>query len=245
MKALDDRGVRSSLLTSLPGGSRRRSSRSYSDHCCLRRPSIRFFGRDTISFIVILDRLPGIVTGIALNTAFRTDRLRSRAHDDHHRPRRSASWSSCNPLSIARLRRTATIDRGGVHGPRRRHGTDVPSRDAPAIGTSLVAGALLAIALSFDEIIVTTFTSGAGTQTLPIWIFSNYQRTGQVPLVNVAAVIVLALGHSVYLAQLVSARAGGVAGGRTDRRHQRQAGHRQGQPRWAAGRRGTDGCAAT
>ena len=54
-----------------------------------------------------------------------------------------------------------------------------------------MAGALLAFALSFDEIIVTTFTSGAGTQTLPIWIFSNYQRPGQVPLVNVAAVIVL------------------------------------------------------
>ena len=56
----------------------------------------------------------------------------------------------------------------------------------PTIGTALVAGALLAFALSFDEIIVTTFTSGAGTQTLPIWIFSNYQRPGQVPLVNVA-----------------------------------------------------------
>ena len=86
----------------------------------------------------------------------------------------------------------------------------------------------------------------SGTQTLPIWIFSNYQRTGQVPLVNVAAVIVLALSViPVYLAQLVSARAGGVAGSRTDRRHQRRRGHRRGAATWAAGRRGTDGCAAT
>ena len=73
------------------------------------------------------------------------------------------------------------MDLGGDTGQTFRHVT------LPAIGTSLVAGALLAFALSFDEIIVTTFTSGAGTQTLPIWIFSNYQRTGQVPLVNVAA----------------------------------------------------------
>ena len=78
-----------------------------------------------------------------------------------------------------------------------------------------MAGALLAFALSFDEIIVTTFTSGAGTQTLPIWIFSNYQRPGQVPLVNVASVIVLALSIiPVYLAQRISSqrRGGAVAG---------------------------------
>jgi putative spermidine/putrescine transport system permease protein len=117
---------------------------------------------------------------------------------------------------IARLRRTArsaeeaSLDLGADTGQTFRHVT------LPTIGTALVAGALLAFALSFDEIIVTTFTSGAGTQTLPIWIFSKYQRPGQVPLVNVAAVIVLALSIiPVYVAQRISASAGGVTGGRT------------------------------
>ncbi len=78
-----------------------------------------------------------------------------------------------------------------------------------------MAGALLAFALSFDEIIVTTFTSGAGTQTLPIWIFSNYQRPGQVPLVNVAAVTVLVLSIiPVYLASRITSDPAGVAGSR-------------------------------
>ena len=66
----------------------------------------------------------------------------------------------------------------------------------PAIRTALLAGALLAFALSFDEIIVTNFLAGPGVQTLPIWIFSNYSRPNQLPLVNVAAVLVLlALDH--------------------------------------------------
>ena len=50
---------------------------------------------------------------------------------------------------------------------------------------------MLAFALSFDEIIVTNFLAGPGVQTLPIWIFSNYSRPNQLPLVNVAAVLVL------------------------------------------------------
>ena len=53
--------------------------------------------------------------------------------------------------------------------------------------TALVAGALLAFALSFDEIIVTTFTVGTGEQTIPIWIFQNLFRPNQVPVVNVVA----------------------------------------------------------
>ena len=57
--------------------------------------------------------------------------------------------------------------------------------------TALVAGALLAFALSFDEIIVTTFTIGAGEETLPIWIFTNLFRPNQLPIVNVVALIVI------------------------------------------------------
>ena len=70
---------------------------------------------------------------------------------------------------------------------------------------ALVAGALLAFALSFDEIIVTTFTSGAGVRTLPIWIFENLFRPNQAPVVNVvaAALIVVSI-VPIYLAQRLS-----------------------------------------
>jgi hypothetical protein len=85
----------------------------------------------------------------------------------------------------------------------------------PGLGTSLVAGALLAFALSFDEIVVTTFTSGPGIQTLPIWIFSNYSRSQQLPLVNVASVLVLLLSViPVYIAARISSDPAAVTGGR-------------------------------
>jgi putative spermidine/putrescine transport system permease protein len=71
----------------------------------------------------------------------------------------------------------------------------------PNIRTALVAGGLLAFGLSFDEIIVTTFTAGAGEQTLPIWIFTNFSRPNQLPIVNVVAVVVILLSIiPVYLA---------------------------------------------
>jgi putative spermidine/putrescine transport system permease protein len=76
----------------------------------------------------------------------------------------------------------------------------------PAIRSALFAGALLAFALSFDEIVVTTFTAGPGTETLPIWIFSNLARPNQGPVVNVvAAVLVLLSTVPVYIAQRLSA----------------------------------------
>src|SRR5205807_1540465 len=71
----------------------------------------------------------------------------------------------------------------------------------PTMRSALVAGALLAFALSFDEIIVTLFTIGAGEQTLPIWIFNNLFRPNQLPVVNVVAILlVLASTIPVYLA---------------------------------------------
>ena len=62
----------------------------------------------------------------------------------------------------------------------------------PQLRSALVAGALLAFALSFDEIIVTTFTAGQ-QQTLPIWIFTNLSRPRQLPIVNVVAVLAILL----------------------------------------------------
>jgi putative spermidine/putrescine transport system permease protein len=55
----------------------------------------------------------------------------------------------------------------------------------------MVAGGLLAFALSFDEIIVTTFTIGAGEETLPIWIYTNLFRPKELPIVNVVALLVI------------------------------------------------------
>ncbi len=71
----------------------------------------------------------------------------------------------------------------------------------PALATALLAGAMLAFALSFDEIIVTNFTAGT-EQTLPIWILSNIKLPNQRPIVNVVAVVVIVLSAiPIYLAQ--------------------------------------------
>ena len=70
----------------------------------------------------------------------------------------------------------------------------------PVVSTALISGALLAFALSFDEVIVTTFTAGQ-QQTLPIWILTNLSRPNQLPIVNVVGVLVIALSMvPVYLA---------------------------------------------
>ena len=75
----------------------------------------------------------------------------------------------------------------------------------PLLRTAVIAGALLAFALSFDEIVVTTFTAGPGTPTLPIWIFNNLFRPNQAPVVNVVAVILVAVSIlPVWLAQRLS-----------------------------------------
>ena len=80
---------------------------------------------------------------------------------------------------------------------------------------ALVAGALLAFALSFDEIVVTTFTIGSADETLPIWIFNNFSRPNQVPVVNVVAVFVILLSIiPVYLAHRITRDEGTVAPGR-------------------------------
>lgn len=78
--------------------------------------------------------------------------------------------------------------------------------------SSLVAGALLAFGLSFDEIVVTTFTAGPGTPTLPIWIFDNLFRPNQAPVVNVVAVVIVLISIvPVWAAQRLSSD---TAGGR-------------------------------
>jgi len=169
-----------------------------------------FFGRETVSFLVILPiALPGIVTGIALATAFKTIGVQFGlltivvAH---------ATFCVVTVYnnSIARMRRTshsleeASMDLGADTWQTFRHVT------FPSLRTALLAGGLLAFALSFDEIIVTLLVAGP-QQTLPIWIFNNYLRPNQAPVVNVVALLAIALSViPVYLASRISSEAAGV-----------------------------------
>ena len=182
----------------------------------------RFFGRETISFLVVLPiALPGIVTGVALNNTF-TQVL---GIDLSLFTVIIAHATFCIVVvynnSIARLRRMsssfeeASADLGANTWQTFRYVT------LPNMRSALGAGGLLAFGLSFDEIIVTTFTIGAGEQTLPYWIFSNLFRAQQRPIVNAVAVIVVLISIlPVYLAYRLTREEGGpaaVRGGRGGR----------------------------
>jgi len=171
----------------------------------------RFFGRETISFLVILPiALPGIVTGVALSNTF-TQVLGVQLSlftviVGHATFCIVVVYNNV----VARLRRVsgsfeeASADLGAHTWQTFRFVT------LPSLQTALVAGALLAFALSFDEIIVTTFTIGAGEETLPIWIFSRLFRPNQLPIVNVVAVLVVLISIvPVYLAHRLTREEGG------------------------------------
>jgi putative spermidine/putrescine transport system permease protein len=179
----------------------------------------RFFGRETISFLIILPiALPGIVTGMALNATFTQvlgiDLSLFTVIVGH------ATFCIVVVFNnaVARLRRSGTsleeasMDLGADGWRTFRYVT------VPTLRTALVAGGLLAFALSLDEIIVTTFTIG-NDQTLPIWIFANYARPNQLPIVNVVGLMVILLSIiPVYLANRLSqdpvgTRAGPAPGG--------------------------------
>ena len=84
----------------------------------------------------------------------------------------------------------------------------------PLLRTALLAGGLLAFGLSFDEIVVTTFTSGAGLETLPLWIFRNLSRGEQQPIVTVVATAVMLLSIiPVWIALRLTSDDGPVTGG--------------------------------
>ncbi len=80
----------------------------------------------------------------------------------------------------------------------------------PLVRSALLAGGLLAFALSFDEIVVTTFTAGAGIETLPQWIYNNLFRPNNLPVVNVVATFVVILSIiPVWIAQRLTEGAAG------------------------------------
>ena len=166
----------------------------------------RFFGQNTVSLLIILPiALPGIVTGIALNNAFRT----------------IFAWE-LGFLTIVVAHATFCIVTvfNNVQARMRRMGGNLEEASMdlgaggfttfrlvtfPMLRSALLAGALLAFGLSFDEIVVTTFTAGTQQQTLPLWIFNNLFRPNQAPVVNVvAAVLVVVSIVPIYFAQRLS-----------------------------------------
>jgi putative spermidine/putrescine transport system permease protein len=216
-KAFESETAREALLTSLEAGLLATAiALLLGSLAALAVSRHRFFGRETISFLVVLPiALPGIVTGVALSNTF-TQVL-------------GVSLSLFTVIVghatfcivvvynnvAARLRRTsgsfeeASADLGADTWQTFRFVT------FPSMKTALAAGGLLAFALSFDEIIVTTFTIGAGEETLPIWIYRNLFRPNQLPIVDAVAVIVILISIvPVYLAHRLSSEEGGVTGGK-------------------------------
>ena len=174
----------------------------------------KFFGRDVLTLLVILPiALPGIVTGMALNATF-TEFLEM---DLSLLTIVVGHATFCIVVVynnvVARLRRLspnieeAAADLGASQAQTFWHIT------FPQLRSAMIAGALLAFALSFDEVIVTTFTAG-NDQTLPIWILANLSRPNQLPIVNVVALLVIVLTVLPILAAYVLTREEGSASGR-------------------------------
>ena len=173
-----------------------------------------FFGRDSVSLLIILPiALPGIVTGIALNNVFTT----------------FLGGLTFFTLIVAHSTFCIVVVYNNALARVRRLGGNVEEASAdlgargwqtfvhvtfPLMRSALAAGALLAFGLSFDEIIVTTFTAGPGITTLPIWIYQNLFRPNQAPIVNVgAAFLVIVSSLPIYIVQRFSRadeRGGGV-----------------------------------
>jgi putative spermidine/putrescine transport system permease protein len=152
----------------------------------------RFFGREAVSFLLVLPiALPGIITGMALNSFFTFSSVTLSLTTIVIGHATFCIVVVYNNV-LARLRRTqsslieASMDLGADGWQTFRYIT------LPVIATALVAGGLLAFALSFDEIVVTIFTAGA-QNTLPIWIFGNIRLGQQLPQVNVVVLFVIAI----------------------------------------------------
>ena len=162
----------------------------------------RFFGREAISLLLVLPiALPGIITGISLRSAFNLIDIPF------------SFWTIvlghatfCIVVvynnAVARFRRLspslveASMDLGADGFQTFRYVV------LPSIGTALLAGGMLAFALSFDEVIVTTFTAGQ-QKTLPIWMLTELIRPRQRPVTNVVAVVVIAVTAAAHSRRLL------------------------------------------
>ncbi len=193
-KAIDNPGVRDALLTSLKAGVGATAiALILGTLAALAVARHRFFGREAVSFLVILPiALPGIVTGMALNSTF-TEVF--------------GVELSLFTIIVGHATFCIVVVYNNVVARLRRMSSSFEEASAdlgahpfqtfwlvtfPQLRGALVAGGLLAFGLSFDEVIVTTFTAG-GTQTLPLWILTNLSRPNQLPIVNVVAFFVVLL----------------------------------------------------
>jgi len=162
-----------------------------------------FFGKNVVNLLVVLPiTLPGIVTGIALSTTF-TSVL--------------GVMLGLGTVIVGHATFCIVVVYNNVQARLRRTGSSLEEASSdlgahpwqtfrlvtfPMVRGALLAGALLAFALSFDEIVVTTFTAGPTVETLPVWIFANLFRPNQAPVVNVvAAVLTIVAIVPVWLAQ--------------------------------------------
>ncbi|MFZ5910469.1 MAG: ABC transporter permease [Chloroflexota bacterium] len=165
----------------------------------------KFFGREAVSFMLVLPiALPGIVTGIALRSAIGSLDIPFSFWTIVIGHATFCVVTVYNNV-LARFRRTsnslieASMDLGANAFQTFRYVV------LPNIATALLAGGMLAFALSFDEVIVTTFTAGQQT-TLPIWIFSQLTRPRDRPVTNVVALFVILITViPILLAQRLTA----------------------------------------
>ena len=180
--------------------------------CAAAVSQSRFFGRDVVSLLVIVPiALPGIITGISLRSAFNILDIPF------------STWTIilghatfCIVVvynnAMARFRRTsaslieASMDLGADGIQTFRHVV------LPNLATALLAGGMLAFALSFDEVIVTTFTAGQ-QQTLPIWMLEELVRPRQRPVTNVVAMVVVVVTFLPILAAYYLTRDGDQVAG--------------------------------
>lgn len=161
----------------------------------------KFFGKEAISFMFVLPiALPGIVTGIALRSAIGGFNIPFSFWTIVIGHATFCVVTVYNNV-LARFRRSnpslieASMDLGADTWQTFRHVI------WPNIATALLAGGMLSFALSFDEVIVTTFTAGQQT-TLPVWIFSQLTRPRDRPVTNVVALFVILITIvPIYLAQ--------------------------------------------
>ena len=172
----------------------------------------RFFGKNSISLLLVLPiALPGIITGLSLLSVIRYASIQPSLTTiivGHATFCIVVVYNN----AVARLRRSsvsfeeASMDLGADGWQTFRYVS------LPNLATALVAGGLLAFALSFDEVVVTNFTAGT-QETLPLWIYNQFRLPNTAQEVNAVAVFVIALtAVPVFLAQRLMRDSGGLTG---------------------------------
>ena len=165
-----------------------------------------FFGRNTVNLLVILPiALPGIITGIALNNLFRTILGVPLSIWTVIIAHTTFCIVTVFNNAVARLRRMGTSLEEASSDLGAGIWTTFRQVTFPQLRSALLTGGLLAFALSFDEIVVTTFTAGSGVRTLPMFIIDNVARPNQAPIVSVIAVVLVVVSIvPIALAQKLS-----------------------------------------